>query len=137
MNDLQKQFYDELMSGANADDIANEFLDALNAAIHQKEEEEEKAAAAKQCELAKKQEAEAINKAVSEFAAKYYPEAGIKEGVYNIEDILEGMVNIEPVFLSILDSLEELFGDPGEEEKEDKKCGDEDFLSKVLEVLEG
>ncbi len=116
-------FYDRLMKGESAEDIAKSITEELNKAQKQKEEAEK----AKQADKAKRAKAEEVTKALNEYLALYHPTLKSKMTVDDFIKTMEATAKASQVFDKAFDSLEKAKG------KGTKSVDDliDDFLAKM------
>lgn len=116
-------FYDRLMKGESAEDIAKSITEELNKAQKQKEEAEK----AKQADKAKRAKAEEVTKALNEYLALYHPTLKSKLSVDDFIKTMEATAKASQVFDKAFDSLEKA------KDKGTKSVDDliDDFLAKM------
>lgn len=116
-------FYDRLMKGESAEDIAKSITEELNKAQKQKEEAEK----AKQADKAKRAKAEEVTKALNEYLALYHPTLKSKMTVDDFIKTMEATAKASQVFDKAFDSLEKA------KDKGTKSVDDliDDFLAKM------
>lgn len=116
-------FYDRLMKGESAEDIAKSITEELNKAQKQKEEAEK----VKQADKAKRAKAEEVTKALNEYLALYHPTLKSKLSVDDFIKTMEATAKASQVFDKAFDSLEKA------KDKGTKSVDDliDDFLAKM------
>ena len=116
-------FYDRLMKGESAEDIAKSITDELNKAQKQKEEAEK----AKQADKAKRAKAEEVTKALNEYLALYHPTLNSKMSVDDFIKTMEATAKASQVFDKAFNNLEKA------KDKGTKSVDDliDDFLTKM------
>lgn len=116
-------FYDRLMKGESAEDIAKSITEELNKAQKQKEEAEK----AKQADKAKRAKAEEVTKALNEYLALYHPTLKSKMSADDFIKTMEATAKASQVFDKAFDSLEKA------KDKGTKSVDDliDDFLAKM------
>ena len=116
-------FYDRLMKGESAEDIAKSITDELNKAQKQKEEAEK----AKQADKAKRAKAEEVTKVLNEYLALYHPIIKSKMSVDDFIKTMEATAKASQLIDKTFDSLEKA------KDKGTKSVDDliDDFLTKM------
>ena len=116
-------FYDRLMKGESAEDIAKSITDELNKAQKQKEEAEK----AKQADKAKRAKAEEVTKALNEYLALYHPTLKSKMSADDFIKTMEATAKASQLIDKTFDSLEKA------KDKGTKSVDDliDDFLAKM------
>lgn len=116
-------FYDRLMKGESAEDIAKSITDELNKAQKQKEEAEK----AKQADKAKRAKAEEVTKALNEYLALYHPTLKSKLSVDDFIKTMEATAKASQLIDKTLDNFEKA------KDKGTKSVDDliDDFLAKM------
>ena len=116
-------FYDRLMKGESAEDIAKSITEELNKAQKQKEEAEK----AKQADKAKRAKAEEVTKALNEYLALYHPTLKSKMSVDDFTKTMEATAKASQLIDKAFDSLEKA------KDKGTKSVDDliDDFLAKM------
>ena len=118
-------FYDRLMKGESAEDIAKSITDELNKAQKQKEE----AVKAKQADNAKRAKAEEVVKVLNEYLALYHPTIKSKMSVDDFIKTMEATAKASQLIDKTFDSLEKAKA----KDKGSKSVDDliDDFLTKM------
>ena len=116
-------FYDRLMNGESAEDIAKSITDELNKAQKKKEEAEK----AKVADQAKQAKAAEVVKALNEYLAVYHPDLKSKLTADDFIKTMEATAKVNQFFDKSFDSLEKT------KDKTIKSVDDliDDFLTKM------
>ena len=116
-------FYDRLMKGESAEDIAKSVSDELNKAQKKKEEAEK----AKVADQAKQAKAAEVIKVLNEYLATYHPNLQSKLTVDDFIKTMEATAKVNQFFDKSFDSLEKT------KDKTIKSVDDliDDFLTKM------
>ena len=112
----------QLKDGVSADNIANNFIDALNKA--QKEYEDQ--AALDAAEAAKLADTSSLLEIITDYLAKYYPNIKVS-GAETPEDFIALMDSVAQIQTTFSDAMKEIKGYPRKHRK--SKDPIEEFLS--------